>query len=80
MIAITGHLDCAATCYECPRFGCISALGQKQGDYYANALYLSDFLRRGAATPQKITLLARPVGAPEIFAPVLKRTPALLGF
>ncbi len=32
------------------------------------------FLRRGCATPQKINFLLRPVEAPEIFTPVLKRT------
>ena len=38
------------------------------------ALLLVDFLQRGAATLQKITFLARPVGATEIFIPVLTRT------
>lgn len=35
---------------------------------------LSDFLRRRAALPQKITFLKRPVGAFEIVAPTLERT------
>ncbi len=38
------------------------------------ALLLIDSLQCGAATPQKITSLARPVGATEIFTPDLKHT------
>ncbi len=38
-------------------------------------LSLSDFLRRGCATPQKITFLTRPEGAFEIVTPTLERTP-----
>ncbi|MBN1920309.1 MAG: hypothetical protein JW892_03635, partial [Anaerolineae bacterium] len=34
------------------------------------SLSLIDFLRWGAASPQKINSLLRPVGMPEIFAPV----------
>ena len=39
-------------------------------------LSLIDFLRRGEAPPQRINLLLRPVGAPEVFTPVLKRAPS----
>jgi len=35
-------------------------------------VFLIDFLRRGCATPQKITFLAHPVGASEISTPILK--------
>jgi hypothetical protein len=39
---------------------------------------LIDFWRRGLAPPPKIIFLLRPVGALEIFTPVLKRTPPKL--
>jgi hypothetical protein len=55
--------------------GCISPLGQKEDDRHANIFLLFDFRQRGFAPLPKIKFLLRPVGAPEIFAPVLKRTP-----
>ncbi len=39
-----------------------------------NVFSLIDFWRRGFAPPPKINFLLRPVGAFEIFTPVLKRT------
>jgi hypothetical protein len=36
--------------------------------------YLIDFWRWGKTPPPKINFVLRPVGAPEIFTPVLKRT------
>ncbi|MBN1920604.1 MAG: hypothetical protein JW892_05125, partial [Anaerolineae bacterium] len=55
--------------------GCISPLGQKEDNYYTNAFLLIDFWRRGFAPPPKINFILRPVGALEIVAPDLERTP-----
>jgi hypothetical protein len=46
----------------------------KKDDYHANTFPLGDFLRCGAATPQKINFLARPIGVFEIAAPGMKYT------
>ncbi|MBN1921695.1 MAG: hypothetical protein JW892_10650 [Anaerolineae bacterium] len=58
-----------------PGGGFLVTWGKKQNGYHANAFPLIDFWRWGFAPPPKINFFLRTYGTPEIFAPILKRTP-----